>query len=138
MARCRSAITAGALAVMVALCARGEAQTPAASELQRSKACSTRAPLTYPGGPTIQTTIRVSSGGGWCWVDISATMGTIRIVATYSLTHAPAHGEVLMGEVNQKMRIAYRPAAGFVGDDSFVIVNRMTNSERPIAVTVIQ
>jgi hypothetical protein len=94
--------------------------------------------LTYPGGPTIQTTIRVSSGGGWCWVDISATMGTIRIVATYSLTHAPAHGEVLMGEVNQKMRIAYRPASGFVGDDSFVIVNRMTNSERPFAVTVVQ
>jgi hypothetical protein len=82
--------------------------------------------------------MRMSGSGGWCWVDIWATMNSLKIVATYSVTRAPMHGEVLMGEVNQKMRIAYRPAAGFVGDDSFVIVNRMTNSERPIAVTVIQ
>jgi hypothetical protein len=43
-----------------------------------------------------------------------------------------------MGEVNQKTRIAYRPAAGFIGDDSFVIADKMTNSERPVTVTVVQ
>jgi hypothetical protein len=138
MAECQSMITTGVLAVALVLCVPGKAQPPVVSDLPKSSACSTRATLVYPGGPAMQTTMRVSSGGGWCWFDVSATMNSIRIVATYTVTRAPAHGEVTMGEVNQKTRIAYRPVAGFVGDDNFVVVNKMTNSERSVAVTIVR
>jgi hypothetical protein len=43
-----------------------------------------------------------------------------------------------MGEVNQNTRIAYKPVSGFIGHDSFVIVDKITNSERPVVITVVQ
>jgi hypothetical protein len=86
----------------------------------------------------MQTTMQVGSAGGWCWFDVWGTLGSIRIVPQYNVKRAPTHGEIVMGEVNQKTRIAYRPASGFVGVDAFVIVNAMTNSERPVTVTVLK
>ena len=86
----------------------------------------------------METRLLASSSGGWCWFDVSATFGSVRYVATYSVTRAPTHGEVLMGEVNQKARIAYKPVSGFTGSDSFVLVNKITHSEMPVAVTVVQ
>ena len=139
MPRCRIVLMICVLAGTFGWCPQGEAQTLTVSDLPRANRCLTRATLVYPGGPTMQTTMRVSSRGGWCWFDVSATFGTIRYVGIYLVTRAPAHGEVLMGEVNnQKARIAYRPVPGFIGDDSFVIVNKTTNSERPVAITVVQ
>jgi hypothetical protein len=41
-----------------------------------------------------------------------------------------------MGAVGMKGRIAYRPEAGFVGTDTYSIVNAMNNSERVFTITV--
>jgi hypothetical protein len=38
---------------------------------------------------------------------------------------------------SQKARIAYKPASSFVGEDSFVMVNKMTHSQRSVVVTVV-
>ena len=138
MTRCRSMLMACALAGLFGWLARGEAQTPTVSDLPKSNRCSTRAVKFETGGATMETRLLASSGGGWCWFDISAPFGSVRYVATYSVTHAPAHGEILMGEVNQKARIAYMPVSGFTGGDSFVLVNEITHSEMPVAVTVVR
>jgi hypothetical protein len=138
MTRCRSTLMVCILGGVFGLSARSEAQTPTVSDLPRANRCSTRAPLVYSGGPTTQTTMRVSSGGGWCWFDLWATKGSFRYVATFTVTRAPVHGEILMGEVNQNTRIAYKPVSGFIGHDSFVIVDKITNSERPVVITVVQ
>lgn len=86
----------------------------------------------------MQSTMRVSSRGGWCWFDQTGILGSLKYPPEYRVTRAPDHGEILLGEVNQKARIAYRPTAGFEGTDSFVIVNSMTNSVRTVAVTVVR
>ncbi len=87
----------------------------------------------------MQTTMRVSSSGGWCWLDLWTTMGSITYVGSYLITSPPTHGEILTGEVNRKARIAYKPVPGSSsGNDNFVIVNKMTHSERPVAVTIVQ
>jgi hypothetical protein len=127
-----------ALSGVFACLTRLEAQSLDVSALPKASRCSSRPAISVPGGATLQTTIRMSSSGGWCWFDVSATFGSLRYVASYDVTQAPAHGEILMGAVNQRARIAYKPASGFVGEDSFVIVNRMTHSHRPVAVTVVR
>jgi hypothetical protein len=127
-----------ALSGVFAFLGKLEAQSQDVSALPRASRCSARAPLSEPGGATLQTIMRTSSSGGWCWFDVSATFGSLKYVGSYEVTQAPAHGEILMGEANQKARIAYKPATGFVGEDSFVIVNKMTHSERPVAVTVLR
>jgi hypothetical protein len=106
------------------------------SALSKASRCSTSVPLTYAGGPPTQTTMRMSSSGGWCWIELWAVRGSLKYVPTYEVTHAPTNGAVLMGEVNQKARIAYKPMPGFAGDDSFVIAEAMTHNERPVIVTV--
>ena len=134
----RYTLMALALSGLFACLTKLEAQSQDVSALPRASRCSTRAPLSVRGGATLQTTMRMSSSGGWCWFDLWATFGSLKYVGSYEVTQAPAHGEILMGEANQRARIAYKPAAGFVGEDSFVIVNKMTNSHRPVAVTVVR
>ena len=117
---------------------KSEAQAPAISELPKSTECSAKAPYVTAGGAALPSTIRVSSKGGWCWLNMSATtQGGMVYAPMYTVSRAPAHGELLMGEVSQKTRIAYKPTAGFTGNDSFVIVNKTSNSERAVSVTVV-
>jgi hypothetical protein len=70
MTRCRALIAAGGLAAMLPLVDASPAQTPAISDLPKSNRCTVRAPMVYPGGPTMQTTMQVGSAGGWCWFDV--------------------------------------------------------------------
>jgi hypothetical protein len=127
-----------ALSGVLACLTRLEAQSLDVSALPKASRCSTQAPISVPGGATLRTTMRTSNSGGWCWFDVWATFGSLKYVGSYEVTQAPAHGEILMGEANQKARIAYKPASGFVGEDSFVIVNKMTHSQRPVTVTVVR
>ncbi len=80
--------------------------------------------------------MKMSNDGGWCWIDSAATHGSFQYVPTYRVAKAPAHGEVVTGAVGMKGRIAYRPKAGFVGTDTYSIVNAMNNSERVFTITV--
>jgi hypothetical protein len=134
----RFTLAALALSGVFACLTKLEAQSLDVAALPKASRCSAQAPLSEPGGATLPTTMRMSSSGGWCWFDVTATFGSLKYVASYDVTRAPAHGEILMGAANQRARIAYKPAAGFVGEDSFVIVNRMTHSQRLVAVTVVR
>jgi hypothetical protein len=117
-----------------------DAQSPEISELKRAKPCSTTSSMASTGagsGQVGETKMTVGNDGDWCWFSISGTTGSLFYAPTYRITRAPAHGEVMMGEVNHRARIAYRPAPGFTGEDGFDIANRVTNSERSVTVTVV-
>src|SRR4051794_3656476 len=65
------------------------------------------------------------------------TRGSFQYVATYRVTKAPDHGQLAMGEVNKRTRVAYKPDAGFVGEDRYTLMDTTSNSQRLVAVTVI-
>jgi hypothetical protein len=78
------------------------------------------------------TKMKMSNEGGWC----CATRGSFQYVASYQITKAPEYGQVVMGEVNKRTRVAYKPDAGFVGEDRFTLMDTTMNSERLLTVTV--
>jgi hypothetical protein len=107
----------------------GIAQSPDIAGLKRSKVCfigSTKATVGGAGNVAGHSTIRMSNDGGWCWLSLWATHGSVAYVATFRLAEPPSHGEVLMGEVNKRARVAYKPAPGFTGEDTYTIVDTMT------------
>jgi hypothetical protein len=114
----------------------GRAQSQAVTDLPRSQTCSATNTMAIVGGMAGTTAIRMRSDGGWCWIDILATTEGLRYTPKYRVAQAPAHGELVMGEVDKKARIAYRPAPGFAGVDTYTLMNTMTNSERVVTVTV--
>lgn len=134
----RDILVACAFAGVFGLCASSVGQTPSVSDLPKSVGCATKVPGVFAGEAAVQTTMRLREDRGWCWFDVTGTNGSLKYVPQYVVARPPAHGEIVMGEINQRARIAYRPTSGFVGNDSFVIVNKMTHSERPVAVTVIR
>jgi hypothetical protein len=112
------------------------AQSPAVTDLPRAKTCSVRSTLAVAGGSTGNSQITMSGDGGWCWFNLTATNGSLQFVPTYRVAMAPAHGELAMGAVGQRARIAYRPVPGYTGDDTYTLANTVTNSERKVTVTV--
>ena len=42
-----------------------------------------------------------------------------------------------MGEVDKRTRVAYKPAPGFTGEDTFQIVDKTTASERVFTLTIV-
>jgi hypothetical protein len=119
----------------------GDAQSQSISELQSAKTCSSTSSLASVGagnGQVGETKMTVGNDGGWCWFSLTATKGSLIYAPTYRVTRAPSHGELMMGEVDHRMRIAYKPVPGFAGEDTFDIANPVTNSERTVTVTVAQ
>jgi hypothetical protein len=113
------------------------AQAPAIADIQHSKVCSTTSTMAIAGRNIGASQIKMSNDGEWCWLTLWGTAkGTALYVPTFRVTQLPAHGEMLMGEVNNRARIAYRPAPGFVGVDAFTIVDRMSNIERAVTINV--
>ena len=84
------------------------------------------------GGYSGNTEMKMSKEGGWCWV----RGGSFQYVATYRVTKAPEHGQFVMGEVNKRTQVAYKPDAGFVGDDQYTLMDTTSNSERLVTVKV--
>jgi hypothetical protein len=82
------------------------------------------------------TDMKMINDGGWCWTDLSATEGSLQYLPTYRVDKAPAHGEVVMGAVGMKARIAFKPEAGFAGTDTYSLMNTLNHSERVVTITV--
>ena len=82
------------------------------------------------------STINMKNDGGWCWLTVWATHGSLLYAPTFHVSHPPTHGELMMGEVSKRARIEYRPVAAFAGEDTYTIVDVMTNMERVVRVTV--
>lgn len=114
------------------------ADLPSVAELQRARVCSGRSTLAVAGGIAGATTIRVSSEGGWCWINLAATQGSFQYIPTFRVSQAPTHGEILMGPVGNRARVAYRPVPGFTGDNSYTIIDTMNNAERQVTITAVR
>jgi len=112
------------------------AQSQSVTDLTKSSRCSVSSTLAMAGGSTGNSKIEMKNDGGWCWINLSATNGSFQFVPSYHVTKSPAHGELVMGAVDKKARIAYRPVAGFVGVDTYTLMNTTTNSERVVMVSV--
>jgi hypothetical protein len=64
----------------------------------------------------------MGNDGGWCVIRLRPTGpsgGLARFPAV--VRTPPAHGEVVVGTLDGQLRIAYRPARGFAGEDQFLV-----------------
>jgi len=132
-------IPAGALSALLSWANSGQAQTPVITDLQQAKRCSIRSTMAAQGqvGNVVGTAkIEMTNDGGWCWLSMWGTQGSLLYAPTYRVSRPPAHGDLLMGEVNKRRRIAYKPASGFVGEDTYTMVNVMNNLVLVVTVTV--
>ncbi|HEY7579691.1 MAG TPA: hypothetical protein VH855_19035 [Acetobacteraceae bacterium] len=114
------------------------AQPQAVTDLPRATTCSAKSSMAVPGGNVGTSEITMSSDGGWCWINLWATQGSMQYAPKYRVAQPPAHGELAMGEVDKKARIAYRPVPGFVGQDTYTLMNTMSNSERRVTISVVK
>ena len=110
-----------------------EQNAAALSALSPAHGCTASLPTfgRFPGGPdaTFDTylppdgRIAMANDGGWCTIAFTHNWrgGTLELVSPLSVRVPPAHGEAMVGSVGTTMRIAYRPAPGYVGPDRFSV-----------------
>ena len=132
MPRVRFALTAG-LALALSGCAATPPQNAARlAALRPAQACHASLPTfgRFPGGRGMtfeivmppHGRIAMDNTGGWCAIRFHfAVRGQIPVIAPLHLARAPAHGRVVVGNLDGAMRIAYRPAPGFSGRDRFSV-----------------
>jgi hypothetical protein len=80
----------------------------------------------------------MGNDGGWCWLTISRDWRGQSVVPAGSLVSKPAHGTVQIGPADGVLRVAYRPDAGFAGQDVFKVrvVGFGARDTVPVHVTV--
>ena len=110
-----------------------EQNAAALSALSPAHACTASLPTfgRFPGGPnaTFDTylppdgRIAMTNDGGWCTIAFTHNWrgGTLELVSPLSVRVPPAHGQAMVGTIGTTMRIAYRPAPGYVGPDRFTV-----------------
>ena len=113
------------------------------SDLQRAKLCSVstlgRAQVGLSGNLASNWTFNMSNDGGWCWRGSPAQLGSTLYAPTFRITSSPAHGELRMGEATKNLtRIAYKPAPGFIGVDTFTLTESVTAWQIIATITVTQ
>jgi hypothetical protein len=126
---------------MILVGSQSAAQTtiPEATELMQSRRCTASVGWVFSGAATPPpSTMSMNNDDGWCWLDATATQGSLVIAPTIRVTRQPAHGQIVVSPtpVKNKTRIAYKPAPTFTGKDSFTVLNVNTNNERQVEVTV--
>ena len=114
--------------------------------LRPARDCSASLPVfgRFPGGGPREVTylppngsIVVGNDGGWCTIQAEAQWERQVYTADLQVTQPPAHGGVVVGSVNGKLRIAYRPAPNYVGPDGFrVALGGPTPWDIPVSVAV--
>jgi hypothetical protein len=97
----------------------------------------------FIGGDHTSTTLDLNNDGNWCWKTVYYKGGTRIYMSAYYVSvtagNPPKHGRVLIGDApDSKVRVAYQPAPGFVGTDSFTIHFGVADSDVTFAVTVSQ
>jgi|SRR5579871_1336176 len=114
------------------------AQTsPGMDKLTRTSRCSV-AIFRFIGGQNTSSTLEMNNDGNWCWFDSYYRANNQYLSAYYvSVAIPPKHGRIQIGDIpNSKVRVAYQPAQGFVGSDSFTIHFGVADSDVAIAVNV--
>ena len=128
----QSIVLGGAL--LVAACqaaSRPEQNAQALAALHPAADCAPSLPwfgrLYYGPAPWDMTymapdgRIRMGNDGGWCMIGFNVQWAGIDVDAPLSVRTPPAHGEVMVGSLAGRDRIAYRPAPGFTGSDAFSV-----------------
>jgi hypothetical protein len=104
--------------------------------LQRANRCTTQLSVLFQGTISPPSTMTMGNDGGWCWIAVQVTAFGTPSASVLQMRRAPSHGQLLIGRVGERSRVAYRPEPGFVGNDSFTVVNLTFNLERVVNVTV--
>ena len=63
--------------------------------------------------------IILRNDGGWCTIRHTFAYEGLVLTAPMTLTVSPQHGNVVLGASGGQLRLAYQPAAGYVGPDFF-------------------
>lgn len=110
-------------------------QADPVDKLTRATVCVASA---YHVAPGDNATMAVKNDGGWCWVDSNERSYWHTFLAnSVAVTKPPRHGHVLVGDLaDQNVRVAYRPEAGFAGQDSFIVHSRVNERDLTYSVTV--
>jgi len=92
--------------------------------LQKSRDCETSLP-TF-GHPDAQYwpphgAITMSNDGGWCWLQFGQSFRANVFVPNATIVERPAHGELDVEKMKDRVSLAYRPTPGFAGADRFVV-----------------
>ena len=66
--------------------------------------------------------IEIQNDGGWCWASLRYTSNGKASVPGMRVETPPRSGKVLLGGVDGKIYIAYRPNENFAGMDRFVVL----------------
>jgi hypothetical protein len=125
-----------ALLIACAIGVPGVGVAQSVTDLPRAKICARRSTIAVAGHDVGTTVIRMTNDGGWCWLDLFAVYASMQYVPTFRVAQAPAHGELLMGAVEKRARVAYRPSKDFVGEDTYVLIGSLTNAERVVTITI--
>lgn len=104
------------------------------ASLKQARQCSTTFALNI--GNSGRSTIS-QTDDGWCWLSLYTIFGGRLMAPHFRVATSPAHGTLLMGEVANRTRVAYRPTPGFRGEDAFEIVDRTNGFVRSVSVAVV-
>jgi hypothetical protein len=85
-------------------------------------------------------TIQMGNDGGWCWLSIGWVWRGDQVVPQAKLVFGPLHGAVQIAPVDGMLRVAYKPAPGYIGRDLFkvLITGFGEKNKVPVHVTVVQ
>jgi hypothetical protein len=110
-------------------------KTEPVDKLVRANVCVASAYHVMAG---TNATMSVQNDGGWCWIDTyeRSNWRTLSAISV-AVTKPPRHGRGQVRDVdNQEIRIAYQPAPGFGGQDSFSIRYESEDSNKGFVVAV--
>jgi hypothetical protein len=122
-------------AVLLAGCAVQQPQdwnVAALSSLRPAQSCQASLPFfghwhyigeeaVPPGYMPPDGRIRMDNDGGWCTLSNRFTWEYIPMTPLMTMAQPPQHGDVVLGATGGSLRIAYRPAPGYAGPDSFQV-----------------
>jgi hypothetical protein len=111
--------------------------------LQEAKVCAkTISKFGFTNPTPGAGTISMANDGGWCWLQLSMISNNTYVIPGVTVTQPPRHGTMISGGVDtsagKRLRLAYKPVAGFSGTDSFSVHFQLPSGtlDANVAVTV--
>jgi hypothetical protein len=125
------------LAAVAAALMMSGAGAAAQSDLPRSSQCRFRGGgFAVAGGIPLPITMTTKNDGGWCGHLAKTVAGSLVFGAPTHVTRQPAHGQVSISVLSGGTNVYYKPEPGYVGPDSFAVLNEMYNIERVYNVVI--
>ena len=145
-----SFLTCAALAALVSGCQQTpDSNAQALASLRPVADCQSALPffghVRYPGDPLrgwqfipAEGSIQMRNDGGWCSIRHQFNFNGAISTPEMTMLDPPSHGEVVLGALEGRIRLAYQPKPGFIGTDQFrVRLHSPIPEEIPVRVVVI-